>query len=386
MNAREAAYQALLSSLREELFIQQFLESWNQKHSPSTKDYHLAQEIAYGTMRRQLTLDHFAHQLNPKLKLKRKEKVLLWMALYQASFMDKIPLHAIVNESVEMAKKVSHSSFAQFLNALLRKIPEIRLTLPIGDDPKSLSIRYSYPEYFIQELLMQTGIQQTIAILEAGNLPGKTMARKRTPPFSIETLDNPKERARSTDIYIQNITPATLILECAKRLPSPPKKILDLCASPGGKALLAHDLFPEAELTVNDISDAKLKRIRENFQKYNVQAEYTLSPGESLSTNERYDLIILDVPCSNSGVLNKRPEARWRITPESLSELRGIQEKLVQHSLSLLNPGGRIWYLTCSILECETPSELLHKDQFSKLIYPNQEGWDGGYACILEAK
>ncbi len=384
MNAREAAYYALLSSMRGEQFIQSFLEKWKRQHSPSPRDFHFAQELAYGTMRMQLTLEHYAQQLNESLKLKRKEKTLLILALYQATMMDRVPLHALVHESVEMAKKFCHQSFAKFLNALLRKIPETHFTLPEGDDAKSLSIRYSYPEFFVSELLKQTDLTQTIDILEAGNLPGKTMARIRK--FSTVTiLDNPQQYADSPDLYIQNVTPVTLIGECAKHLSKPPKNILDLCASPGGKALAVHDLFPEAKLTVNDISESKIRRIEENFNKYNVSATMSISPGETFSSDEKFDLIILDVPCSNSGVLNKRHEARWRITPESLKELQQLQQKLIENALSLLSPKGQLWYMTCSILKSENGGQSLLKNHiYHKLIFPNPEGWDGGYACIME--
>jgi len=208
MNAREAAYQSLLSSLREEQFIQSFLEQWSEQERPETRDLNFARELAYGTMRRWRTLEFYAKQLAP-LKLKRKEKALLFLALYQAKMMDKIPMHALVNESVACAKKFCHHSFAKFLNATLRKIPELSNELP-----DNLSIRYSYPDFFVQELLKQEDESRVIEILEAGNLPGKTMARMRSSNEMV-ILDRYVE---SPDLYIQNVTPVSLIGECARQL------------------------------------------------------------------------------------------------------------------------------------------------------------------------
>ncbi len=391
MNAREAAYKALLGSMREKQFISSFLETWQQSDAPSSKDLRFAKEIANGAMRKQKTLDHYAKQLSDTLKLKRKERALLYIALYQALEMDKVPLHAIVNESVELAKKECHVRFASFLNAVLKKIPHTEFRLPQGSDAESLSIRYSYTKFYVQQLLVEYGLQTTIATLEAGNTPGKTMGRLRRgsdSPLKVFPIENPQDYSESPDIYIQNITPVLLMGKMANFLTKPPKTILDLAASPGGKALLAHDLYPQAKLTVNDVSEGKMNKIRENFEKYGINADYSISRGETFSTDDRYDLIIVDAPCTNSGVLNKRPEARWRLNSCAVEELRSLQKKLLRHALDLLTPHGRVFYMTCSILPCENQNLVKEERLWGnclchKVILPNKDGWDGGFACVL---
>ncbi len=391
MNAREAAYKSLLGSMREKQFISTFLETWQQSDNPSSKDFRFAKEIAYGATRKQKTLDHYAKQLVDTLKLKRKERALLYIALYQALEMDKVPLHAIVNESVELAKKECHVRFAGFLNAALKKIPHTEFRLPQGNDAESLSIRCSYTEFYVRQLLKEYNLQTTIAILEAGNTPGKTMGRIRQGPDSpskVSPIENPKDYFESPDIYIQNITPVLLMEEMAKSLTKPPEKILDLAASPGGKALLAHDLYPRAKLAVNDVSEAKIQKIRDNFQKYGIDAAFSIGPGEMFSTEDRFDLIIVDAPCTNSGVLNKRPEARWRLNSCAVDELRSLQKKLIRHALELLTPHGRVFYMTCSILPCENQSLIKEEGLWGnclshKVILPNKDGRDGGFACSL---
>jgi len=372
MNAREAAYLALLASLREEEFIHTFLERWRRDSLPSERDFRLAQEISSGTMRRKRTLEYWADRLGP-LKLKRKEKVLLLMAIYQTKMMDRVPAHAIAYESVECAKKYCHERFAKFLNATLRKLPR----LP-DDLPDDLGIRYSYPDFFIQTLKVQFSAEEVVSVLQAGNEPPRLMARKRNPPLEMMMLEKPMV---SSDLYIQNATPVSLIGECCRYLSAPPKSILDLCAAPGGKSLLLHDLYPEAKLWMNDVSKAKIMKIKENLKRYEIEATVTQSPGEAYATDQKFDLIILDVPCSNSGVLNKRPEARWRITAESLNELTRLQSNLIDHALTLLAPSGQLWYLTCSILHQEHRHHQLRNAHFTKLIMPNDQGLDGGFAA-----
>ena len=407
-NAREAAYFALLASLRNEGYIKDFLEQWQRQAKPTPQDYHLAQEISYGSARMALALDYYAQGLadKNKLALKPKEKAILRTAIYQFAYMDRVPLYAIVNESIQIAKKHCHQTFVSFLNAILRKLDQGLPALPEGKSPNDLSIRYSYPPFFIEKLLKEYGNDITRQILEAGNKAAPVTVRiinkdevqgfeiLTKEPFVMGILQDPTKFssiAASANYYIQNVTPATLIGKLGEHTKSP-KNILDLCAAPGGKMLAAHVLFPKAKLYANDVSEEKLTRLRENFGKYGLDVTLSCSKGEELLLDEKFDLIILDVPCTNSGVLNKRPEARWRLSEESLKELEDIQLKLIEHAKSLLAEGGTIWYLTCSILGREN-KELVKKGcerfnlvfgDFEETVLPNEKGWDGGFACILK--
>jgi 16S rRNA (cytosine967-C5)-methyltransferase len=413
MKTREAAYLALLASLRQEGFILHTLEKWQTIHHPSPADFAFAQEIAFGSARLALSLDYLAAQLSSqgKLSLKLKEKALLRTALYQYLFMSKVPIYAIVNETIEVAKKHCHSTFVNFLNALLRKLADSNLSsasLPQGTSPEELSIRYSYPISFVDALIAQYGLNPTLSILEAGNAVPQTMVRLRSKEMmktldpalhplpdtnSLMALVSPKASlstiTTSPHYYIQNSTPATLVNGLAK-LTTHPKTILDLCASPGGKLLAAHDQFPEAELFANDISQEKIDKLSQNITKYDLSVTLSCGLGENYTSNSLFDLIILDVPCSNSGVLNKRPEARWRLNPEALQELEKKQLDLLKHASKFLAPGGCIWYMTCSILKEENEWLIEQfckstgmKCLFTKTCLPNLSGGDGGFGCLL---
>lgn len=405
MNSREAAYLALLKSLKEEGFIADFLESWDRLEHPSPLEYAFAFEIAAGSARMALSLDYIASQLTSKgkLSLKLKEKALLRTAIYQHVYMEKVPLYAIVDETMQIAKKHCHSTFCSFLNALLRKLGEQTPSLPTGNSIEDLSVRLSYPAYYVKELIDGYGEDKAIEILEAGNLRPKTSVRIRPggkidivklEPYSDEKLplaflkdrDHLKEIASSTDYYIQNGTPVALFNALQQHLSKKPQTILDLCASPGGKLLLAHDTFPEAELSANDVSVEKLKKIEMNLKKYGVQAHLRSGLGEEYPLDQKFDLVILDVPCSNSGVLNRRPEARWRLSESQMKETIEEQKKLLRHAEKLLSPNGAIFYMTCSIIKSE--NELLVESipltsSFQLTILPNREGWDGGFGCLL---
>lgn len=405
MTPREAAYLALLASVKNGEFVTSTLNQWQRLEKPSPRDFALAYEVASGSARMALALDYLAKELSIKkqLSLKVKERVLLRTALYQYYYLEKIPLYALVNDTIELAKKYCHKTFVSFLNALLRRLEHHTPQLPTGISTSNLSIHYSYPEYFIEMLIVDYGLTQTIEILKAGNQPPVAMAKVRPkiidvlkesfiselPVIRIGDTTTIKDVALSPDYYIQNITPIALVNELASKSPSP-QCILDLCSSPGGKLIAAHDLFPNASLYANDVSMDKIERLSENLNKYEIQAHITCGNGESYPTTQQFDLIILDVPCSNSGVLNKRHEARWRINQENLTELNIIQKKLIQHAATLLKPNGILWYLTCSVLKEENEhflsklcSEMNLTLSYFKTFLPNAEGWDGGFGAIL---
>lgn len=411
-NPREAAFLALLKASREELFLSDILEAWNFKEKPKNLDYSLAREIAFGTERMKEALDYLALSISQKKKLnvKLKEKFLLRSAIYQFCFMDKMPPYAIVNETIEIAKKYCHEAFVRYLNGVLRRLSVEMPKLPSGKGERDLSIRFSYPLFFVGELLSQIGVEKAEEVLKAQNKSGKTMMRVRqgqSVPFFVQEGVEPAASSemfvitdplkipifsQSAEVYLQNITPVKLISDLAKRAKTP-KNILDLCASPGGKLLAAHDAFPKAHLFANDVSEKKLRRLKENCEKYELKAEITCQKGEEYVSEKLFDLIILDVPCSNSGVLNKRPEARWRITEAKLLELQRLQMELLKRALELVSEEGEIWYLTCSILQRENGGfmkkalETLNLELlFDELILPDETGCDGGYAAILKPK
>lgn len=412
MKAREAAYLALLGAVREEKFVTQSLAEWQQVEKPTLQDFALAYEIASGTARMALALDYIAENLSTKkkLSLKLKERVLMRSAIYQFRFMSRIPLYAIVDETIEIAKKYCHATFVSYLNALLRKLNEGIPELPSGNSPEAFSIRYSYPIYFVKALVDEYGVEAAEHILKAGNMPPKTMVRVRPgvdinsqalkilnpvkeAGLSIAILDkasNLSAIAAMPEIYIQNATPVSLVGSLAERTPVP-KMILDLCASPGGKLLAAHDLYPEAALFANDVTQGKMILLSQNLSKYGVRADLNCGPGEEYPEGKLFDVVILDVPCSNSGVLNKRAEARWRLTQEDVAGQMDKQRRLLQHAARLLAPGGVIWYLTCSILKSENEDMVAEACKkwglemvFGKKILPNEDGWDGGFGSILK--
>lgn len=384
MKPRLAAFKALFSAMQEEGFISDRLDEWSKKDHPDGRDFGLAMEIASGSCRRSLTLDEIAKQLteNGTLKLKPKERALLRTALYQRYFMDRVPLHAIVNETVEIAKNSGMQGKSAFFNALLRKTETFKPTIP----EKNWQIAESMPQPLIDAFVAAFGSAQTAVLLKIFNQSFSPMARKiGTIEYqSLNTPEEVKDAALSNEWYIQNITPGLLVKALQDR---DAHSILDLCASPGGKLLLAHDLYPNAKLYANDLTEAKMKVLKENLTKYNLDAVLTMGKGEEYPEGKRFDLIIIDAPCSNTGVLHKRPEARYRFQN---GQFQSLQKALLRRAKELLAPQGAIWYMTCSLLpeENRDMAEAACREFGLKLIkdhleLPDQSGKDGGYGALL---
>lgn len=388
---RAAAFLALLSSMREDSFIAESLEQWRVASRPSRVDLALAREIASGACRMAIQLDFLLDAAaGRKLTLKLKGRAILRCGAYQLLYLDRIPAHAAADESVALANQFGHRSFGQLVNALLRRIAESPPPLPTGSTPQAISIRTSFPLLFVDLLLAQFGTEQTEHLLNQLNQPPPTMARIRdaapVPAGSFHKMAIlPKgEITPSPDFIVQNITPVELLTKALHGWEG--NRILDLCAAPGGKSVLLHDLFPDADLWVNEPSPKRVVRLRENLDLYRVKAHLTEFPGELYPEGERFDLIVIDAPCSNSGVLHKRPEARWRLTKEALGSLAALQRALIERAEKLLSPGGRICYLTCSILDCENREVVEGAGRqilFSEQVLPSSDGRDGGFAALL---
>jgi 16S rRNA (cytosine967-C5)-methyltransferase len=417
--SRHAAYQALLNWHYHGTFLWDSLQKWKEEEKPPTRELNFAYELACGTMRQLRLCDYVASLYCKKLPAKPKERMLLRLAIYQKLFLQNIPAYAVTDSAITLAKQSCHASFVSFLNAFLRnyKTPTLDTLAP--------GIRYSYPDFFVDALISQYGMQKAIEIFQQGN----------SAPLQ-KTTQNPFG-------YIQNKTQYELISQLAKHQTAFPNTILDMCAAPGGKTLSLHALFPNAHITANDSSASRLELLKENLKKFschatvlnsraqdlkpkllpsaviegerdrqdvnilratkdvslarskNSQIEYRSQPlsadGSNLGLDlSPVDLVVVDAPCSNSGVLYKCPEARWRLSQEEIEKHTVLQQELLEKAYTLALAGKTIWYMTCSILTQENEHVI---QQFSTkfsvrvdktiLQLPDNEGHEGGFGCQI---
>lgn len=419
MKKRFLALQAALKALDDFEKGDCLLKDSLNQFSPTLclRDRKLAQQLAFSCCRLKKRLDWYIVQLSSSkcLPQNAKEKNILRLALYQLLFMKGAPAYAVVNSWVELAKESINFGFGRYLNALMRRVQREGLPeLPKGLNAKELAICHSYPEGLIKHLQKYYDDASVDQILTAGNQPSSTVARLR--PGKAEAFDQtfwqpitntPCPIAKLLDpasagvwvaggtIAIQGAAQTMLIYSLAEQMTTRPQTILDMCAAPGGKLLLLHDLYPQAKLYGNDISAARLAVLQENLKTYHLQAHLSCSDATELQKTTSFDLILIDAPCSNSGVLAKRPEARWRLDNKIyLEQLIDTQKKLLEKASSLLPPEGQLWYTTCSLLPQENEEMAQFAEQTldlslkaAKLLLPSAENnYEGGFCCSFIKK
>ena len=391
----------------------------------SAKDRALCQEIVYGVVRWQAALDWLIARKTNNREQKPAMQNLLRLGLYQIFWLDRIPNHAAVNETVELAKQNGFGPQAGFVNAVLRGY------LREADETKKLlaalkisnpAIGYSHPQWLVEKWQRKFGAEKTAQLLEWNNTPPKTFARVNTlktdagkliekwreenveydfvrrdwleENLAFELKSHPPLHSlasfRDGWFYIQD--PSTLLAPHELGA-QPGETILDLCAAPGGKTtFIAQLISNEGKIVASDISEERLKLIRENCQRLGVTCVEPIQNSKLKIQNLEFDRILVDVPCSNTGVMRRRVDLRWRISPEEISRLRQTQLDLLKFAATKLKPGGVLIYSTCS-LEPEENSdvvkEFLRKQENFKLetgqqLLPFADDVDGAYVARLK--
>jgi 16S rRNA (cytosine967-C5)-methyltransferase len=394
----------------------------------SSLDKGLCQELVYGIVRRQATLDWLIARKTDSRQQNPGIQNLLRLGLYQIFWLDKIPPHAAVHETVELAKQEGFGPKAGFINAVLRGyLREADATKKLLSDLKisDPALGFSHPQWLVEKWQKRFGDERTRQLLEWNNTAPRTFARVNTlkidagkliekwreedveydfvrNPFlldagmeniAFELKSHPPlaslESFRNGSFYIQD--PSTLLasLELA---PKPGETILDLCAAPGGKTTFIAQLMKnEGKIVACDISPERLKLVQENCTRLGVTCVEAIQNSEFKTQNSRFDRILIDAPCSNTGVLRRRVDLRWRVSPEEISRLQKTQLDLLKSAAPALKPGGILVYSTCSLEPEENSAviqEFLKEQKNFKLecereLLPFTDQLDGAFVARL---
>lgn len=391
-------------------------KKFEKSEIPATEKKFIS-EIVYGITRRRLTLEYICAQYCKKIPGDILVLNALCMGLYQMLFMQSIPAYAAINTTVDLLKERNRKKEAGYVNAILRRLQreshEIEAKkegadiLPISStrslqfhsaffpDPENKiceywSIVYSYPLWIVERWFHRWGKQDCQALLESGNLVSPVFLRIRKNQHNIEDaflkqgiafsaqenlwrLEHPG-RIESLPFYEEGdwAIMGTASASFVKAMnPQPGMKILDMCAAPGSKsAYIADCIGDQGTVLAIDISPDRVHTMQENKARLKIQSIHPVLMDACQLPEEyqkSFDQVLLDAPCSNSGVLSKRAEARWRLKKENLQELCKLQRKLLDSASKVVKYGGTIVYCTCS-LEPEE-NEILIQD----FLQDNQE-------------
>jgi 16S rRNA (cytosine967-C5)-methyltransferase len=381
MTARAIAYKVLLQVERADAYLNVALDSaLRSAGALSRQDAGLATEIAYGVARRTLALDAAIarHSKRPIKKLETGVLVALRIGAYQLLFLDRVPGHAAVDATVELAKKQGLSRAAGFVNAVLRKIADDK-TIPLPEDPQErLAVAESHPAWLVRRWAARLGLAETEALCHADNQPAPVCVRvnrtratreevqaalaqvgvtARPTPYSPLglALEDPGPVAALEPFQrglfqVQDEAAQLVSLAAAAR---PGMCVLDACAAPGAKAChLAEQMEGQGEVFAVDIHERKLRKLEEEATRLGVAGLLRLRAADAtrpLPLPERsFDLVLLDAPCSGLGTLRRHPELRYRREEADLARLAALQRSLAENLLRYLKPGGTFVYAVCS--------------------------------------
>jgi 16S rRNA (cytosine967-C5)-methyltransferase len=337
-NVRAVAAQVLLAS--EKSFVDEALED-QRGAALSRRDRALLTTLVYGATRwrRELDwlIDRCAGRVHPEIRQH------LRLALFQIRHLDKIPRHAAVNEAVELAKGVSRKS-AGFVNAVLRKAADLDL-------PDTVGIRTSHPDWLIERWRQCYPGKDLDRILAADNAVLPVTIRlnplKQAGPIEVEGDPAADPRFAEGFYTVQDETS----MKVAPLLdPQPGERVLDLCAAPGGKSThLAELLGGKGRVVAVDLP-GRIPLVAESAKRLGLpNIDCVAGDGTTIAFREPFDAILVDAPCSNTGVLSRRPDVRWRLREKDIAGAVAIQRKLTENAARLLRPGGRLVYSTCSL-------------------------------------
>jgi len=352
-------------------------------------------------------------------------KAVLYVGLYQLLFMDNVEEYAAINETVDAAKgRPGGHGNAGMVNAVLRRAQREREQIFRELKRQPDDIRLSHPDFLLQRWSRQYGEIEARKLAEWNNQPPETILRveqaviapeefaAKMAEAGIDLEPHPFSEREKFYVLPRGLAvhrlpgyaegwftvqdPATSVAIDLLR-PFPGESVLDACAAPGGKtAMLASRMRGEGELVAMDLHDDRIAVLRENMQRLHLDGWVELAKGDARDPQKalgdrRFDAILLDVPCLNTGVLRRRVDARWRVNTNRLKAIAETQYAILSACADLLKENGRIVYSTCS-LEPEENEDLVARwvrehpgfiKTKARKAFPPKSGTDGAFAAVI---
>lgn len=378
--ARAKAYEILLRVEKEGSYSSVLLA--DIPASLDEKDRSLCHELVLGTLRRRMLLDRVISGLSSKSLKKLDLEVLtaLRIGLYQLSFLDRVPDHAAVNDSVSLTVMAGKRSARGFVNAILRKFTRDPVMPAEGDPVEQLSVSGSHPKWLLERWIGRFGIEETTRLVEFNNAAPPQYLRftrrfdllpESERESVLEIVQSVSEPAGLTNgvfrlkendkrireffesglVYFQDLGSVVVADSVGA---GPADSVLDLCAAPGSKtSRIAMDVDPEKGMIVAcDIHLSRLRNLEENCRRQNAdRVDLTMCDAESELpfAAAAFDRVLVDAPCTGTGTIAQNPEIRYRVSQNDISELPRKQLAILINASKAVKPGGTLFYSTCSL-------------------------------------
>ncbi len=396
------------------------------------RDRSFVKRLVMGVVERKLMLDHVIDAVSKTKTAKMKPAIrgIIRMGVYQLIYMN-VPDSAACNESVKLAKKRGFTNLGGFVNGVLRTVAKNKDGLTdlttVKDDITRMSLRFSMPEWIVRYFCDNYGEEAAERAFGHYFEPSKTFIRcnssKIAPDELFERLKARGIAAEKTDIErclkISDYSKLGGIPEFEEGLFTvqdmssimageiadvrPGMKVLDLCAAPGGKSLNIADRMMSAEnkapgqgtVTACDISEQKVRLIDENIARCGFQNIETRVNDATVFVPDfenAFDIVIADVPCSGLGIIGRKPDIKYNMTPEGQKELVALQRSILENAVRYVKQGGRLLFSTCTVNRAENEENVSFierkgfKCELQKQLLPGDNGADGFfYAKLIKA-
>jgi 16S rRNA (cytosine967-C5)-methyltransferase len=426
MNLRALAARAIFEVLEKGVSLSVALPE-QQKQLSSGKDKALLAEICYGVMRQLPQLDKRVSDCLSK-PFKGKQRIvhqLLLVGCYQLYF-TRIPSHAAISETAEACRQLRLEGLVKVVNGVLRNIQREEAPLCTASD----TLTYNTPAWLIKRLQQAYPHTWQEIIHQSHERPPMWLRNNRLSQsreqylaalaeLDIEAsagqsqdailLASPKDVSVLPDFHQGAASVQDGAAQWAATLLAPEGEelTLDACAAPGGKSCHLLEMAPEIRLVAVDFDARRLERVQQNLDRLSLSAELVHGDAANISSwwqGDKFDRILLDAPCSATGVIRRHPDIKWLRKDRDIEELAQLQRQILDHCWQWLKPGGTLLYATCSILPQEnqqqiqaflerTPDAELrpiaqqsHPEDIGWQITPGQESMDGFYYARLHKK
>lgn len=360
--ARSAAFEILLRVETTDAHSDELLRS-REVDALSVQDRALVTTLVMGTLRWQMKLDAEIRTLlsRPEAKLAPTVQTALRLGAFQLQNLDRIPAHAAIGESVELAKRAGESFAAGMVNAVLRKLAR---TPRAGSGRQTIADQFAHPRWLVERWSRFYGNDITRGICAFDQEPAGISLRLVHPEAERSLADGGvelipgeflaaarrvvrgdvvrSEAFRRGWVRIQD-EGSQLVAELAGR----GRNILDTCAAPGGKTAILAERNPESAIAAFDVSKRRLDGMRRSASGESIT--FAVRDATTMRLRPEYDLILCDVPCTGTGTIGRNPEIRFRVNDEEIARQRERQVAILSRGLEGLAPGGRMIYSTCSL-------------------------------------
>ena len=366
---------------------------------PEGPDRAFVQDLAYTTVRRFRALRAVLGRFVQKWP-KGEMEALLLVGAAQILYMPDVPDFAAVNETVSAAKGCPNKSIAKVVNAVLRNLIRRREEVEAYLKTAPLAERESFPNGLVKRWIARYGAPDAERLCQWHNEPADTWLayRVRVEGCALKGSDGEGQPYRRLErgkkvTEVEGYTEGAFIVQDPATAGAvelldvrPGLKVLDFCAAPGGKTIQIAWRLSNGCLVAQEVNPSRRRRLEENLKRVGLEWVKVVSAAEG-----RFDRVLADVPCSNTGVLRRRPDARWRWTPEHLDELVKLQAEVLAQAAEHVAPGGLLVYSTCSNEPEENDGQvaafLANHPDFREIgrkeSVPFMSGHDGAFACAL---